>query len=271
MTTHAALAEDRTVLLVVDVCVAYTQLVGSDYFVVEPSRQNAESLVADVKQFLTVQGVKVDATLVPFVCGALHDAANVPKKVATAVDGDIADQAQPFWLAPPLVNDATYRAALLDLATYWYQGALAQSTPAGQAPAAAPRFIDDGRAREAMRVVRERSGHDNLIYIGVTGSSLSTGGTAVVNTLRFVAGVAISVAIGPIYVGSGSAIGVVYVPGIHRDAFQMAAALVDLRSARVPSSRVVHATGDPLKPEVLGHRNALGLLLRELTLAPKGR
>lgn len=265
LTTHSVLSEDRSVLLVVDLCVNFSPLAGSDYFVVDPARQSADAMVAGVRQYLALHGVKVGTAVTPFICGALHDEGNAPKKVATAIDGEIADRPQPLWWAPPVAADPAYGAALLDLATHSYQGALARTE--GVSTASPPKlFIDEGRARRAMQVIRERSGHATLIYVGVTGSSLSAEKATAFNTLRFVGALALSVAVGPIAVGAGYGIQPVFVAGPVRDNTQMAAALVDLRETRVARTRVIHTNGDPLKAEALVHPEGLGLLLRDITL-----
>lgn len=269
LTANTALAEDRSVLLVVDVCVNFSPLAGSDYFVVEPAQQGADAMVKAVHEYLAVHGVKVGTALTPFICGALHDAQNQPKRVATSIDKDVTARPQPLWVAPPVAADDAYRTALHELATWSYQGALARATE-GQSGNPPPRWVDESRAQQAMRVVRERSGHSSLIYVGVTGNSHSAEKASAVNVLRFVSGVALSMAIGPIYVGQ-SGMNVVFVPGGLSDSMQMAAALVDLRDSRVASTRIVHSNGDPIKAEALVHPDALGLLLREITLIPASR
>ncbi len=269
---HSALAEDRSVLLVVDMCVNFSPLAGSDYFVIDPARQGAETMVTAVRQFLTLHGVSVGTALTPFVCGALHDAGNVPKKVAVAIDGELTERPQPLWSTATLAGDSAYRAALLEIATYSYQGALTEAASEATSAEAAPqRFVDDDRAQRAMQLVRERSGHSTLVYVGVTGSSLSTEKASAFNVLRVVGGLALSMAIGPIAIGTGYAIQPIFVASPVRDSTQMAAALIDLRDTRVARTRVIHTNGDPLKADALVHPEGLGLLLRDITLTPQGR
>lgn len=270
LTPHSVLAQDRSVLLVVDMCVNFSPLAGSDYFVVAPAQQSAETMTDAVQQFLALHGVKVGAALAPFICGALHDKGNAPKKVAAAIDGELSERPQPLWVATPVASDAPYRDALLDLATYAYQGALVR-TEAAPAEAAAQRFVNDDRAQQAMQVIRARSGHATLLYVGVTGSSMSTEKASAFNVLRVVGGLALSMAIGPIAISGGYGIQPVFVAGPVRDSTQMAAALIDLGELRIARTRVIHTNGDPLKADALVNPEGLGLLLREITLTPQER
>jgi hypothetical protein len=78
------------------------------------------------------------------------------------------------------------------------------------------------------------------------------------------ASIALSVAPGPIATIGGSKISVIFLPSWPADSRQMVAGVVDLRSGTVGQTSVVHATGDPLKPETLAGEQALQLLMRDL-------
>lgn len=283
MKVDSALVDDSGVLLVVDVCVNYSPLASADYFVVDNARQGAEALAAEVKRYLIAAGVRVDSTLVPFVCGATHDAANAPKRVAESVDAEVRLHPQPLWVVPALAADAAYVQALQDIATYSYQRALAEAAQAA-APAtpstdtlvttsetALQKFVQDQRMQEAATLVRARSARSGLIYVGVTGNSLSPGKAAAFGVLRVAAGVALSIAVGPVFTAGTTRYGVIFVPGGPVDMRQMAAAVIDLRSSTPVRTKVVHGGGDPMKPDVLTDPNALGLLLRDLAFSNPGR
>ena len=75
-----------------------------------------------------------------------------------------------------------------------------------------------------------------------------------------------SMAVGPIYVGSGTQVSMVFLPGGPVDNRQMAAGLFDLKQGQLLRSRVVGGGGDPMKPEVIAERDGLNLLLRDLLL-----
>lgn len=273
---HAATADAAGTLLIVDVCVNYSPLGTDDYFVVSNARQGASAVEEAALRFLDAADVRARSKLIPFVCGALHDADNKPKRVADEVDAPVAVRAQPLWTAPEVSADAAYVAALQTLATHVFKRSIAaydkdrpaQNTTATVEDAGA---ADDERVRRAAALVAQRSGRSSLLYVGVTGHSLSAGKATATGVARVVAGVALSMAIGPVFTTQGSSLHVVFVPGGPVDKRQMAAGLFDLQQGRLVGSRVVGAGGDPMKPDVVANRESLNLLLREmlLTTAPQ--
>ena len=82
MVAHGAAADAAGTLVVVDVCLNHSPLTEGDYFVIANARQGASALEAGARQFLDAADLRTRTTLIPFVCGALHDAANAPKRVA---------------------------------------------------------------------------------------------------------------------------------------------------------------------------------------------
>ena len=282
---HGAAADAGGTLLVVDVCLNYSPLVTGDYFVIANARQGASALEAATQQFLDAADVRARSVLIPFVCGALHDPANAPKRVADEIDGVVSERAQPLWVAPALAADADYVNALQILATHVFRRSVAaydKDKPPAPAPAldtntntntnsaadadAAAATADDERARRAAALVARKSGRASLLYVGVTGHSLSSGKATAAGVVRVVAGLAISLGIGPAFTAGGAQYGVVFVPGGPVDKRQMAAGLYDLRQGQLVRSRVVGSGGDPMKPEVLAERNGLNLLMRDLLL-----
>lgn len=265
---HPAAVNAGGTLLVVDVCLNYSPLTEGDYFVIANARRGASALEAGTRQFLDAADVRTRSTLIPFVCGALHDPANAPKRVADEIDGAVSERAQPLWVAPELAADADYVNALQVLATHVFRrGVAAYDIDKPPAPDARPdTAADDERARLAAATVLRKSGRASLLYVGVTGHSLSSGKAAATGVARVVAGVAMSLAVGPVFTAGGVQYGVVFVPGGPVDKRQMAAGLFDLEHGRLVRSRMVGGGGDPMKPEVLAERDGLNLLLRDLLL-----
>lgn len=265
---HSAVADTGGILVVVDVCLNYSPLGTDDYFVIANSRQGASALEAATRPFLDAADLRTRSAVIPFVCGAVHDPANAPKRLASEVDGTVSERAQPLWVAPDVAGDADYVNALQTLATHVFRRSVAAydkdkpPVPDANTDTAA----DDERARRAAALVAQRSGRSSLLYVGVTGHSLSSGKATAAGVARFVAGMAISVAIGPVFTAGGVQYGVVFVPGGPADKRQMAAGLYDLKQGHLVRSRVVGGGGDPMKPEVLAERNGLNLLLRDLLL-----
>ena len=292
---HGAAADAGGTLLVVDVCLNYSPLVTGDYFVIASARSGAAALELATQQFLDAADVRSRSALIPFVCGALHDPANAPKRVADEIDGAVSERAQPLWVAPALAADADYVDALQTLATHVFRRSVAaydKDKPAAPAldtntntnsnsnsnsnsntnsntdavNVTGADAADDERARRAAAVVAQKSGRSSLLYVGVTGHSLSSGKATAAGVARVVAGLAISLGLGPVFTAGGAQYGVVFVPGGPVDKRQMAAGLVDLRQGQLVRSRVVGSGGDPMKPEVVAERNGLNLLLRDLLL-----
>lgn len=265
---HGAAADAGGTLLVVDVCLNHSPLTEGDYFVIANARQGAKALELATQQFLDAADVRVRSSLIPFVCGALHDPANVPKRVADEIDGAVSERAQPLWVAPDLVADADYVNSLQILASHVFRRSLAaydkDKPPAPDARPDTP--ADDQLARRAAATVARKSGRSTLLYVGVTGHSLSSGKAAAAGVARVVAGVAMSIAVGPVFTGGGVQVNAIFVPGGPVDKRQMAAGLFDLRQGQLLRSRVVGGGGDPMKPEVLAERDGLNLLLRDLLL-----
>lgn len=268
MVAHGAAADAAGTLVVVDVCLNHSPLTEGDYFVIANARQGASALEAGARQFLDAADLRTRTTLIPFVCGALHDAANAPKRVADEIDGKVSERVQPLWVAPELAADADYVNALQTLSTHVFRRSVAAYDKDKPAPpdAGVDTAADDERARRAAALVARKTGRSSLLYVGVTGHSLSSGKATAAGVARVVAGVALSMAVGPIYVGSGTQVSMVFLPGGPVDNRQMAAGLFDLKQGQLVGSRVVGAGGDPMKPDVLAEREGLNLLLRELLL-----
>jgi hypothetical protein len=265
---HAAAADAGGTLVVVDVCLNYSPLATGDYFVVANARQGASALEAAAQPFLDAADLRSRSALIPFVCGALHDPANTPKRVADEVDGSVSERAQPLWVSPDVARDADYANALQTLATHVFRRSLAaydkDTAPASSTHTSSA--ADEERVARAAALVAQVSGRSSLLYLGVTGHSLSSGKAAATGIVRVVAGVALSVAIGPVFIAGGTQYGTVFLPGGPADKRQMAAGLYDLKRGQLVRSRVVGSGGDPMKPEILAERNGLNLLLRDLLL-----
>jgi hypothetical protein len=265
---HSAAADAGGTLVIVDVCVNYSPLVTTDYFVVGNARQGAAAMEAVVRQFLDAADLRSRTVLIPFVCGALHGATNVPKRVADEVDGNVAERPQPLWLAPEVAADADYVNALQTLATHVFRRSIAAYDKDKPPPEGTDTAAEDERARQAAVLAAQRSGRSSLLYVGVTGHSNSSGKSAAAGLAIVIGSVATTLAIGPVFTAAGASYHVVFVPGGPVDKRQMAAGIYDLKQGRLVSSRVVGAPGDPMKPEVLAERNGLNLLLREMLLTP---
>lgn len=267
---NPTVADAGGILVMVDVCVNYSPLAGGDYFVVSNARQGASAMESVVRQFLDAADLRRRTLLVPFVCGALHDQPEAPKRVADDVDAPVSERAQPLWVASELASDADYVRALQALATHVSRRSVAaydKGKPPAPGSSSQDSAADDERARDAATVVAHKSGHTSLLYVGVTGNSLSSQKAFAIGAARVVAGVALSMAIGPVYTTGATQYHVVFVPGGAVDTRQMAAGLLDLKQGKLMQSRVVSAGGDPMKPEVLAGHDGLNLLLRDMLLS----
>ncbi|KAB2875743.1 MAG: hypothetical protein F9K36_04495 [Burkholderiaceae bacterium] len=269
LVAHGAAADAAGTLVVLDVCLNHSPLTAGDYFVVAEAKQGAGAMERVVRQFLDAADLRNRTTLIPFVCGALHDTANTPKRVADAIDAAVSERTQPLWVAPELAADVEYVNALQTLATHLFRrsvAAYAKDEPPPPEAAGTDAAADNERARRAAAVVVQRSGRSSLLYVGVTGHSLSSGKATAAIVARAAAAMAMTAAIGPVFIAGGTSYYVVFVPGGPVDRRQMAAGLYDLNQGQLLKSRVVSGGGDPMKPEVLAERDGLNLLLRDLLL-----
>lgn len=260
---HESVADSGGTMLIVDVCLNHSPLGVDDYFVVSNARRGADALTLATTQFFAPSEVRIESKLVPFVCGALHDSGNAPKRVADAIDGDVSTRPQPLWVSPEIAADLEYVNALQVLSTFIFERALARINIAESAPGAEP-GATPATVRDAAAVVARRSGRSSLLYVGATGHSLSSGKAAALGVARIAAGVALSVAVGPVFTAGGTSYGVIFVPGGPVDKRQLVAALFDLRSSAVVRSNVVRGGGDPMDPAVLSSRETMQLLLRDV-------
>lgn len=264
---HSELEGASGALLMVDVCLNEDLLGDDDYFVVKEAKEGAQALMNAMARYLNATGLSVGTKLIPFVCGALHDPINEPKRVADSIGGAVAKTKQPFGITDELARDPEYLGALQKLATYIFQGAIVAKSDAAAIKSKASvslSFVSSDEASSAASIVAARTHRSSIIYIGVTGNSLSTGKAATLGIARFAVGLAISLAVGPIMTVGDTSYGLVVIPGGPADARQMVAGLVDLRSGVLIQSSIVHAGGDPIKPEILTRPDAIQLLLRDL-------
>jgi hypothetical protein len=267
---HEAVAQAAGSLLVVDVCLNHSPLGVDDYFVVSNSRQGADALLGATAQFFEATDVQIRTRLIPFVCGALHDSDNAPKRVADVIDGAVRVQPQPLWVAPEVAADAEYVHALQLLSSHVFQRSLADVAGKSSAPVGNVSEETSLQLQGAAALVARRSGRSSLIYIGATGHSLSSGKAAALNVARVAAGIALSVAVGPVFTAGGTSYGVVFVPGGPVDKRQVVAGLFDLQQAKLLRSNVIHGGGDPMKIEVLASRTSVQLLLRDVAFSTAG-
>jgi hypothetical protein len=267
---HEAAAQAAGSLLVVDVCLNHSALGVDDYFVVSSSRQGADALLAVIAQFFEATDVQIRTKLVPFVCGAVHDPDNAPKRVADVIDGAVRVQPQPLWVAPEVAADAEYMHALQLLSSHVFQRSLADLASKSSAPAGNASQASSSQLQDAAALVARRSGRSSLIYVGATGHSLSSGKAAALGVARVAAGIALSVAVGPVFTAGGATYGVVFVPGGPMDKRQVVAGLFDLQQAKLVRSNVIHGGGDPMKTEVLASRDSIQLLLRDVAFSTAG-
>lgn len=261
---HESVSSARRVLLLTDVCLSRRPLAGDDYFLVEDSRRSAMDLQRGLDSFLERADVRIAVRAIPFVCGALHEPDNKPKLRASTIDAPTESARQPLWVEPQIQADALYAQALQVLTTHLFETSLAQFSETKRNAG-----IDAGTSgmsiAGAASIVAARTGTDSLIYVGVTGTSLSPARVAATRTVQVLAGVAISLAVGPIALSQGTQVGLVFVPGAPIDMRQMVGSTVDLRSGQILFSNVVRAGGDPLDASVIASPESIALLLRELT------
>ncbi|MCK5504855.1 MAG: hypothetical protein KAJ10_06815 [Thermodesulfovibrionia bacterium] len=270
---YSELKDEAGTLLVVDVCLKIDTVGDDDYFVIKNAKEGAQAFVNVASQYMLASGLTVVDELF-FVCGALHDNINTPKRIAKTVNGDVELIKQPFAIDNSLMQDAEYISALQDMATFAYQSAILKSisikesngsskklyssektevTDSQDPSSTSKLFISPERVKAAFSVVAERSHRSSLVYIGITGNSRSSGKKLALGSASFLIGMS-----------TGLATGVSVVPFFPADANIMTAGLINLQSGTLIKSNLVQINGDPMNPEVLAQSYKAHLLLRDL-------
>lgn len=254
-------------LLLVDVCLNESPLIGDEYFVIANSKDAARVVLAAAEKYLGAIGFTNITGIVPFVCGAAHNTTGAPERVANLIDGDVLTLRQPFAVDETVAKDEEYLNALKTISTYIYQSALfrfshakSNDQPEGAVSPVARGYIVDG----AIDKIKERSLKTNLVYIGITGTSLSSGKAAALGIARFASGLVFSVAAGPLFSAGGTGYYLVYVPGGITDGSQIASGVLDLRTGKLTGANVISVLGDPMKSEIFIQKDAMRLLLRDV-------
>jgi hypothetical protein len=251
LTQHAALKDEAGILMFVDVCLKRDTVGDDDFFVIENSRQGAAAVLKAVTDYFNENGLIVREKIVPFVCGALHDSENPPKRIAETLAGRFEIKTQPFDVDPVLEQDIQYISALQHIATFAYQSALLRNS------------ADMEKVKAAAALIAARTHCSSLVYIGITGNSLSKGKLFAQGIGQFSVGFATGIATGA---ASGGVMLYAFPHGM-KDAYQMTAGLLDMRSGALLKSNAVHGNGDPMNPEVISQRDAIDLLLREVVFS----
>src|SRR5262249_14729019 len=109
------------VVLLGDACIKRGAVGSDDYVVVAESKAGVKTLMNVVGDYLSDNGVQVQMTLIPFICGASHDSKNSLQKVANNLDDSVRDGRQPFDVSENFGGDSDYVHALTVVATYAFQ------------------------------------------------------------------------------------------------------------------------------------------------------
>jgi hypothetical protein len=254
------------VLVMLDVCIQQDALGDADdYFVISESRKGAQALLNASRKYLVDNNISVTAEIIPFVCGARHDANDMPQKIANHRNGTVNNARQPFDTTETIKADPVYADALSKASTYIFQYVMTKALKANESsrqsvdpePAV---LVTDEEFRAAVALIAERTNVSSIFYIGVAGTSITSGKVAAQHIGRVIIGMATGLATG----GLGTNFGLIFIPGYQIDGRIMVAALVDPQSSQLTWSNSVRAGGDPAEPEVVANTDALALLLRGL-------
>ena len=254
------------VLLMVDSCILReAMLKTNDCYVVAESKAAAQELLRVSRKYLFDNGVQIHSELIPFVCGALHDANNSPQRVADRIDGPVSMTQQPFCIANEFSNDQEYVTALRNLSTYAFQNAKGpKTTKAANAGATAPsstghpQYVAPGDLKTAAALISARTSASSVLYLGMLGKSRTTEKAIAQDVGDVLVGAAIGLVLG----------NVVYVPS-HNDTSEMCAGLLNLDSGELIWSNCTSPIGDPAKPGTIAQPMMIEALLFDLVHRPK--
>lgn len=280
------LDQNGGVVLITDVCIQYDP-VGDDYVVLKETQVNAAALMNTIKKYLADNGVKVRATMVPFVCGAIQDPDNQLKSVASEIDGDVTESSQPFGVEEGIRRDSIYLDALVKLSTLAYQHPWVKNSEADTAPAENAATTDDTSAdfgdpdeaddsiekvreifssqeyKDALDIVAKRTNSSSVLYVGASAISVSSGKRASSVLGNILVAVASAVAIGPVGVGGGQYAFAV-APTPTSDSRIMSASLINMDSKEIIWSNSLTVGGDILDDAKITNIGSIDLLLTSM-------
>ncbi len=257
------LTRPEGVFLMADVCIQKDAVGDSDdYFMISESKLGAEAALRELSSYLANSGIKIRSSLVPFVCGARQNTPNGLLRAANKENDPIQDLPQPLAVAATLQDDPEYVRALTVISTYAIERAATDRPPnknneAIEPPQNATRpQIDDNEFKSAASLLKKRTQASSVLYLGILGTSRTTGKAALQSTGSFLVGMTVGLATA----GLGTGYALAFTPGHQIDGRVMEGAMLDLDSGDITWSNAVHAGGDPIKPETVADAKALDLL-----------
>ncbi len=260
------------VVLIADVCLQKDVVGDGDYFSIAESKEGAKALLASARTYLREKQVSVRTELVPFVCGSLTHGNHVASfKVADRVGGETKQARPPFAVEPEIGEDPELLKALLTLSGEVYSRTAAQQ-PSNQAmqakkgqPQPPPFTVGAQELAEATQVVAEKMNASSVLYLGVNGTSISTGKAVGQGLLSAAIGMATGVATG---VATHGHVYVMFFPGYSVDWRNMSCGLLNLEAGQCTWSSSVSGPGDPMKPKVVAEPRLVAGMLYGLVHKP---
>lgn len=260
------------VVLIADVCVQKDVVGDEDYFSIAEAKEGAKALLASARSYLQQKQVQVRTELIPFVCGSLaYGNSNTSFKVADRVGGEIKRARPPFAVDPGIKDDPELVDALAKVSADAFQRSTLrrvndqakQTRKAGSQPP--PVAVSPEELAAASRLIAEKMNASSVIYLGVNGTSISTGKAVGQGILSAAVGMATGVATG---LATGGMVSVMYFPGYTVDWRYMSCGLVNLDAGQCSWSGWASAPGDPMKPKVVGESKLLETMLHDLVHKP---
>ncbi len=260
------------VVLIADVCLQKDVVGDGDYFSISESKEGAKALLASARTYLREKQVSVLAELVPFVCGSLaHGDRAASFKVADRVGGETKQARPPFAVEPGIGADPELLRALLMLSAEVYSRTTGQqmNNQAKQAkkaiPQSPPFTVSAQELAEATQLVAEKMNASSVLYLGVNGTSISTGKAVGQGLLSAAIGMATGVATGVATHGNAY---VMFFPGYSVDWRNMSCGLLNLELGECTWSSSASGPGDPMKPKVVAEPHLVEGMLYSLVHKP---
>jgi hypothetical protein len=260
------------VVLIADVCIKQDVIGDDDYFVIAESKEGAKALLSSARSFLEEKQVNIHSELVPFVCGSLaHGDKNASLKVAERIGGEIKESQPPFAVAQEISSDPELADALGKLAASAFQHSLIQKAnneamKAKKAlPEPPPMVVSPEELKAATNLIAAKMNAATVLYLGVNGTSISTGKAFAQGLLNVSVGLVTGVATA---LASGGMVSVWYMPGHGVDWRYMAGGLVNLSSGECAWTGWASCPGDPLKAKVVAEQENLNAMLFNLVHKP---
>lgn len=246
------------IALMVDVSIQRDSVgTGGDYFVIKEAEDEARAALGELRKSLKPTGLRVRGEIAS-VCATQFTRESQTICVAEQVGASSRQARRPAKVSGSAGADDQLAKAIVVVSTYAFERAgVSQATKSAQ-------LISVAEFQNASKVIQGRTNASNLLYLGASGISLSTGK----KVGSFLGKVAIGTATGVLTAGMGTGYAVMFIPGSTVNGMTLKGAIIDLRTGTLTWSNAVSQPGDPMKAGKVANRATMDRLFLNVSFQP---